>query len=59
MSSIKKIILILLAIPVALLIGAGAIGILYGGEAILRGIIFLVVGVIGAVLINSEYKKIS
>lgn len=57
MVSIKKIILILLAIPVALLIGGGAIGILAGGEAIFRGLIFLVIGVIGAILINSEYKK--
>ena len=40
MVSIKKIILILLAIPVALLIGVGAVGILAGGEAIFRGLYF-------------------
>ena len=57
MSSKKKEHLMILAIPVALLIGMGVVFFLNGGESIFGGILFLVVGVIGAILINSEYKK--
>jgi len=55
--SSKKEILMILAILVALLIGLGGVFILEGGEGILVGILLVVVGVIGALLINYAYEK--
>ena len=53
----KNAIIMILAIPVALLLGMGGVAILVGGDAIFNGIIYLGLGLIGALILNSRYEK--
>jgi len=55
--TVKNFIVLILAVPVALILGLGILGLLSGGFGSLVGLILLAVGVASAYYLDKYYKK--